>query len=419
VKVVPVTPRAISGRLIGAFTTTVVLLAAGCNGSDDDTTPSTTVSPTTTTLVEREHDGVLSIGLFLPATGPGAAIGPPMIEAITADVDEINDRGGVLGADIELTSVDEGAGNIGELLDAGVDAIIGPASSNVALSQLGAAVDPNSGVVVCSPTATAISLDAYPDNGFFFRTAPSDALQMVAIARQAERTGERTIAVGYLDDPYGRGLADALGNEIRARPPVLTASVAFSADQDDLSEVAAELLADDPGVVVVLGDADDGSRLLTALDAAPGETPPAIIVNDTIRQARPTIQGLSELFRSRLQGVAPASSAFLDGGPDGYFVAHAVDCLNLVALATLDAGSDDPLEIRKNMAAVSTGGRGCSSFDQCASLVEQNLGIDYSGQSGSVDLSNATGDPVRGRFEVFTFDTDGNEVHDAPVSVSQ
>ena len=42
-------------------------------------------------------------------------------------------------------------------LDAGVDAIIGPASSNVALSQLGAAVDPNAGVVVCSPTATAWS----------------------------------------------------------------------------------------------------------------------------------------------------------------------------------------------------------------------------------------------------------------------
>ena len=32
-------------------------------------------------------------------------------------------------------------------------------------------------------------------------------------------------------------------------------------------DVATDLLASDPGVVVVLGDADDGTRLLVALDA--------------------------------------------------------------------------------------------------------------------------------------------------------
>ncbi len=272
---------------------------------------------------------------------------------------------------------------------------------------------------MCSPTATALALDSYPDNGFFFRTAPSDSLQMAAIARQAEGTGVRQIAVGYLDDPYGRGLADELESALRARSLTLTASVGFRPDQDDLTDVSRELLADEPGVVVVLGDADDGSRLLTALDAAVGVTPQAIIINDSIRQARPTIQSLSALFRSRLVGIAPQSGSFLPEGPAGFFVAHALDCLNLVALATLDAGTDDPLEIRKNVAAVSTAGRGCSSFEVCAGLVEQNLGIDYSGLSGRVELSSATGDPVRAWFEVFRFDTDGNEVREPSIEVSQ
>ena len=60
----------------------------------------------------------------------------------------------------------------------------------------------------------------------------------------------------------------------------------------------------------------------------------------------------------------------------------------------------------------------CVTFASCASLVEQNLGIDYNGLSGRVDLSNATGDPVRAWFEVFGFDADGNEVYDNPIEVA-
>src|SRR5690606_30365720 len=142
-------------------------------------------------------------------------------------------------------------------------------SSRNALEQLASIVSPDTGVVTCSPTATALALDAYPDNGYFFRTAPSDSLQMVAIARRAERTGVPEVAIGYLDDPYGRGLADALGDEIeqRRRQDVI-AEVPFGADEEDLRTTVAELLAEEPGLVIVLGDADDGGRLLSALDAA-------------------------------------------------------------------------------------------------------------------------------------------------------
>ncbi len=393
-----------------------MLLAAGCTGGDDDTTPTTTETPTTTTVPERVSDGVLSLGVFLPTTGPGATFGPPMIDAITEAVELINENGGVLGEDVELTTVDEGAGSIEELLDAGVDAIVGPASSNIALSALAPAVDVNTGVVVCSPMATALALDDYPDNKFFFRTAPSDSLQMAAIARQAERTGARRVAIGYLDDPYGRGLAESLETAIGSRTPELGDSVGFSGDQDDLSDTAEALLANDPGVIVVLGDADDGSRLLTALDAA-ATSPPQIIINDSIRQARQTIQNLSPLFRDRLQGVAPQSGSSVAGSQTGFFVPHAVDCVNLIALAAIDTQSDNPMSIRVNMASVSTGGRVCVTFAACAELLQENLGIDYNGLSGRLELSNSTGDPTRAWFEVFGFDADGNEVHDNPIEV--
>ena len=393
------------------------LLATACTGGDDDPVPSTTVVVTTTTVPERTGDGTLTLGVYLPLTGAGASFGPALIAGVEGAVGLINDNGGVLGQPIELVSADEGSESIEVLLAEGVDAIVGPASSTVALSGLAPAVDASSGVVTCSPMATARGLDSYPDNQFFFRTAPSDTLQMAAVARIAERTGSPTVAVGYIDDPYGRGLSDAFEGALSGRPLTIVSSAGFSPDQGDLQPTAEELLANDPGVIVVLGDADDGSRLLAALDAETDD-PPAIIINDTIRQARQVIQGLSDDFRDVLTGVAPQSNSASGDDEMGFFVPHAIDCVNLIALAAIDAGSDSPVEIRKQMASVSTGGRTCTTFTACSLLLDQDLGIDYNGLSGRVDLSSVTGDPTRAWFETFQFDADGNEVHQDPIEVN-
>ncbi len=400
---------------------TVTMLAACTGDGDADPAASTTMpANTTTTVVERPNDGVLKIGIFLPRTGPGATLGEPMIAAAEAAIESINDAGGVLGREIEHETVDEGAGTgPDDLLTAGVDAIVGPASSNVALSQLAAVVQPSTGVVTCSPMATALALDDYPDNNLFFRTAPSDSLQMAAVARQARITGVTRVAVGYLDDPYGRGLVSAFANEMQRREAPVVAEVGFGGDQEDLTEAVATLLANEPGVVVVLGDADDGSRLLAALDATEGSASVSqFIVNDAIRAARPTIQALSTDFRQRLTGVAPAADAVSSDGPEGFFTAHAVDCVNLIALSALSAGSDDPTVFRAKMSAVGSGGRECSSFADCTQLLGQGLDINYEGVSGSVELSNSAGDPVRARFESFGFDADAIEVDPVEFEVS-
>jgi branched-chain amino acid transport system substrate-binding protein len=386
-----------------------MLLVTACSGDDDDTAPTTVVSPSTTTTIPRVNDGVLRVGAYLPLTGPGAAFGPPMIDELEEAVDVINRAGGVLGEDIELLPLDEGSGEIEELLTEDVDAIIGPASSTLALSRLGAAVQLGTGVVTCSPMATALALDDYEDNGFFFRTAPSDSLQMLTIARRAQATGAQLIAVGYLDDPYGRGLEESFDDAMDGRAP--TVSVGFGADQDDLSGVAAELLEGDPGVVVVLGDVDDASRLLLELDDAAGDDPPQVLINDSIRQARAVIQGLTPTFRDQLTGIAPRSfpAPGVEDEPSGFFVSHAVDCLNLIALAVMEAGSDDPSEFKRAVSSVSTGGRACATFEACAGFLGENLEIDYNGISGRVELS-AGGDLQSAWFDIFQFDEDGNEI---------
>jgi branched-chain amino acid transport system substrate-binding protein len=398
-------------RVVAALA--LLTVVAACTGDDPIVAPTTSLGDSsTTTTPARANDGQLKIGVFLPRTGPGAPLGEPMIAAVEGAIDLINQAGGVLGRPVTSETLDEGAGTGPDaLLTAGVDAIIGPASSTVALSQLATIVQPSTGVVTCSPMATALLLDDYPDNGFFFRTAPSDSLQMAAIARQARLTGVTSVAVGYLDDPYGRGLEKAFASEMLRRGTPVVAEVGFSGDQEDLSGAVADLLADAPGVVVVLGDADDGSRLLAALDASPdSDGVRDFIVNDSIRAARATIQSLSPDFRARLTGVAPLARSLLPDGPPGFFTAQAVDCVNLIALAATAADSDDPALIKTKMGPVGSGGLICTTFETCATQIRDGLEIDYNGASGSVELSNSAGDPVRAWFESFGFDADAVEL---------
>ena len=405
------TPHPSGRRWTKIVVLAVAASAAACTGVDNgEVGPSTSVAATTTTVAKRASDGRLVIGAYLPQTGPGASLGEPMIAAVRSAVAHINAEGGVLGQDVELLVLDEGTpSGPSALLAEGVDAIVGPASSRNALSKLASIVRPDTGVVTCSPTATALALDDFPDNGYFFRTAPSDSLQMIAIARRAERTGVPTVAVGFLDDPYGRGLVDALVSEIeQRRRQDVVAKVAFGADQEDLSPTVSELLADDPGLVIVLGDADDGGRLLSALDAATPDDDAQVIANDAIRTAA-AISQLSPDFRSRLTSVAPLAESE-STETSGYFTGHAVDCVNLIALATVEAGSDDPAAIRLWMAPVSGGGRQCTSFEDCVGVIEQGLQIDYNGLSGAIEISSTTGDTTRASFVQFGFDADGAEV---------
>lgn len=407
-----------AARLVAAGA--AVALATACTGDDGGAGP-TTPSTTTTTVPIRVNDGVLTIGAYLPRTGPGAVLGEPMIDAIVQAVRDINAADGVLGEDVVLRLFDENSGvSMGELVLAGdLDAIVGPASSNVALSQLDEVVQPGTGVVTCSPTASALALDDFPDNGYFFRTVASDSFLMSAMARRVSATGVGSVAVAYLDDLYGRELFETFRAEAATRGVGISADVPFSPDDEDLRPVVTEVRASASSIIVVLADADDGTRLLAELDTLTSfdDAPPSVMVNEAVRDGRQTIETLSESFRSRLTGVAPRATAQAAEFP-GLFTANAVDCVNLIALAAVQAGSDAPRDVQGQMAAVSDGGASCVSFADCVVLMSQGLQVNYNGLSGPVKLSSTSGDLETAWFEPFTFTAEGTDgVSNAPFSL--
>lgn len=401
------------------FVALVLVVSCSSDGSTETngTSPASSSTTTTTTVPVREGNGSLSIGVLLPTTGPGAQLGGPMINAVRLAVNEINAAGGVLGSPVELIEADEGgtissaAIGLDTLLASDVDAIVGPASSLVALAQLDRAV--SAGVLTCSPTTTALSLDEFPDNGLFFRTVPSDSLQAVAIAAAAELTGARDVSIAYLDDGFGRGLASAVERALEARNLSVVTRRGLAVGETDTADFAEDALAGDPGVVVVLGDSDAGTRMLTAFDRElVGRPIPRVLVNDAVRAARSSqpIVDLSAELRSEILGLAPLAISADRPDLPGPYAGHAYDCVTLIALAAERAGTDTPNQVANQMAAVSVSGSVCNSFAGCLDRLEDGLLIDYNGPSGRIELSSRTGDPTRARFEVFTFDEDGRDV---------
>lgn len=400
-------------------------LAAACDDGGGDASPQTTadlgIESTTSSVPVRPDDGRLTIGLLLPLSGDHQQLGEDLRQAATSALDSINAAGGVRGQQIVTVDADEGdtpeeaSAAVEELLDGNVDAVIGPASSISALATLDLLLAAN--VLTCSPTATALALDDYPNRSLFFRTAPSDSLQAAALAGAAQTTGQRSVALVWVDDVYGRPFASAVGDSLAQEMNVISRAP-FTADSD-LDDVATSVVDERPGVIIVVADGELGTRMLSALADAVAEAnapdpvmtgPPNILVNDAMRElssdARERIAELPEEFRTRIMGLAPSSTGSEE--IPGAFATNAFDCATLIALAAEEVGPDDTVAMEARLPQLTTSGNQCRDFATCALGLGNSLNVDYEGPAGPVDIGT-DGDPVRSRFDVFEYTAEGDD----------
>jgi len=393
---------------------------AACTGGGGSE-PSVTVATTTTEVVPpRVDDGVLTIGALIPSGETG--VDTALRSSFESAIETINEVGGVLGNDVEILILDEGQNAatasqaIEDLVAAGVDAIMGPTSSNTALGALDVAVA--NGIVSCSPTATAIALDGFPDDGLFFRSIATDSLQATAIAREAQATGAGSVAIVHVDDAYGRPYAEAVANALG--DDIAVETIAIPVDDDDLTDELDLLVDIDPQVVVSVGSGEDSASLLQAMGEHDDVSVPTIIVNDAARSAasRPVIAGLPSRIRNRVVVIAPQivlreGAALEDNVP---FAPQVTDCVNLLALSAIQGASDLPEVIAGQMSSVSDGGNVCRDFATCALRLADDQEIDYDGPTGITDLGR-NGDPSRAFFDLFRFAADGSDIFERPIAV--
>lgn len=241
--------RKILGGLALVSASAIVLAGCSSGGTPADSSEEP-AAPT-----DREAL-TLSIGTVLPQTGQLAYLGPPEEAGVGLATAEIN------AADLGIT-VDVEYGDSGDpdnkafettvprLLDSGVSALIGAASSGVTKLFLDEAV--SAGVITFSPANTSPDFTDWPDEGLYWRTAPSDLLQGEVLATEIGLDGYANLGIIYLNDAYGSGLEASLTENFEAGGGTVVASEAYNANDTSFDAQISTIMAQSPDAVAVIG----------------------------------------------------------------------------------------------------------------------------------------------------------------------
>jgi len=215
----------------------------------------------------------LVIGTLLPLTGNLAFLGPPEVAGAKLAVQDINEAGGVFGQPVQLVEGDSGDAStdtatqtVDRLLQAGVNAIVGAASSGVSLTVIDAITQ--AGVMQISPANTSDQFTTYNDNGLYFRTAPPDTLQARALADLIIEDGNNTVGILALNDPYGTGLAEnTLNNLVDAGlSEDDIQSITYDPQAANFDSEVQQMVDFNPDAIVVIGF-EESSRILEGLNS--------------------------------------------------------------------------------------------------------------------------------------------------------
>src|SRR6056297_1656324 len=366
---------------------------------------------------EASGDG-LTVGYILPETGQLAFLGPPMISGVELALSEVNDAGGVLGSEVTLLSGDE-AGDTGiaaeeasRLLAAGVDAIVGAAATGMTLAIIDQVT--GSEVVQCSPSNTGPALTTYPDGGYYFRTAPSDALQGPVLANQVVSDGYASVAIAARADDYGQGLLDATQAALEAQGAIVEFADTYDPEAGTFDSVVEAMVTSGADAYVVISFAEGGAIVQGLLGA--GIEPSAMYGADGIAGAA-FAEEVDPSDPNVLDGMtftAPSSqsssvfdtklTAFAPDLVDRLFAPQSYDCANLIALSAAVAGSTDSADIRDLMIDVTLGDNPCGSYPECIEFVEAGESIAYQSAAGDalafMEVREGSGEPSRGAYDV-------------------
>jgi len=299
----------------------------------------------------------VKIGMMQGFTGPTESLVKPMALGGEMAIKEVSDSGIFLGGREvvtvrgDSTCIDAAAATAAAnrlITSEGVQGINGATCSGATTAVLNNVVRAN-GIVMISPSATSPALSTIEDDGYFFRTAPSDARQGQIIADILERRGIASAALTYTNNDYGKGLADAIQAAYEATGGAITAVAAHEDGKADYSAEVGTLAAAGGEVLIVAGYLDQGGKGMIQASLDTGAFGKFVLPDGMVGEA------LTDHFGDALDGSigtnpgtdSPGASmlAELSEGKDfkgdDPYVPEAYDASALMLLAMQAAGSTD------------------------------------------------------------------------------
>ncbi len=409
----------------------VALLAvalAACGGGEDPAPPPATAPAEATTATEtptatqpeatEAGTVAINIGAVLPETGSLAFLGVPIIAAVRLAVDDVNAQGGRVTLSLADSATNPAAGLEGarRLLGEGAHVIVGAGASAVSQAMVQTLFDEQ--IPQCSPSNTSPVFTDQENAAYYFRTIPPDTAMAPLIADVVVARGHSRIAIIGRADAWGSALESLLVDEFEELGAE-TLSVLYDPETASYSAEVAAVVSYNPEMVINLGFSTDGSETVrqliesgigperqfaaTALysptlwDSVDASNPSVL---DGMLGISQTAKGAGE-FKDRLRAEA---GDYLAYGAEGY------DCVVLLALAARIVG--DPADGEAMMRAINGlthDGVECTSYGECAALIDEGRDIDYSGVSGPINLS-PEGDPTVAVYSIHTWQDGGNAV---------
>jgi branched-chain amino acid transport system substrate-binding protein len=368
-------------------------------------------------------DGTLKVGYVLPETGQLAFLGPPQIQGLKFAIEDINAEGGVIGKRIPDPVAGDEAGDTAvaqqsadRVLASNVQAVVGAAASGMTVSI----IDKITGakVVECSASNTAPTFTNYQDGGYYFRTAPSDALQGPVLADTVVSDGHSRIAVVARADDYGKGLADATAKSLREAGATVAVSNIYDPNTTNFGAIVQKVANARPDAVVLISF-EEGKQLLKGLiEAGYGPAKVGVYGADGLRSEElpKLVNPKNPSVLAGMKGTAPASAenaqftaALKEFDPDLkelQYAPQAYDCMTTIALAAEQAKTNDPAVFKNFMVGTTRDGTKCSTFAACKELIAAGTNIDYQGVSGPLDFI-AVGEPGEATIEIYRYDNSG------------
>jgi branched-chain amino acid transport system substrate-binding protein len=376
----------------------------------------------------------LRIGDVLPFTGGLAAYGANLDRAVKVAVGLQNQAlkrtGYSKGISVRLVGSEDGQTQASASVEAATklvksnhaNVLIGEMASSATIPMAQSVAIPNH-IVQISPTSSAPQISDIKDNGYLWRTYPSDTLQGKVLAQAViDAFGKgATVNVGARNDAFGTALKKLFVAQFTKLGGKVGVNISWNPDQANFDSEMGQLAGGSPKGWVIIDFPETFQKYVASLvRTGKWDTTKTFMTealrNTTVLDAigNPVV-GLRGTAASAAGGPAGASFATYwkknvkGAKPYTGFEGTALDAANVAFLAALRACSSSPARIKANLVRVSGPPGAKGTFLQLAKaikLVRAGKEIDYEGAFSPVDF-DSHGDTGSAVFEIWKYASAG------------
>ena len=248
-------------RWATALGATTILALGACGGDGDGGGGATTTDP-------------IVVGISLPLTGDFSEPGKGVQQGYEAWAKITNDKGGLLGRQVQLKILDDQSNadrvvaDYEQLIGSDeVDLVVGPFSTRLVVPA--ARVAEEYGMLFVEPAGAAKEVFAQGFKNLFY-AAPAVAddhynhLAAHLLALPADKK-PKTVAYAAMDDPFAQGTAYGLKDKLEAAGIRTVVDEVYPPNTTDFGSIAAKIAASGADMLVGGSQYQDGVNLIVAL----------------------------------------------------------------------------------------------------------------------------------------------------------